>query len=180
MCGCVWFLVDFVVCPCVGLFDFWLILWCVVVVVVVGGHGLWWWCLAVLSCGDVGGGAEFVWLAVGLSIAEIMGWRERVRGRENVRGEKKYIKIMYRKATVMVHICTVTITVLYICTLLQALMWVFFIIIKMCKIKHFLYFANFCNHWCGCSYDLCMLFIMCYDDIIRNQLPLYYIWLDFL
>ena len=32
---------DFLVCPCVGLFDFWLILWCVCVAVVVGGAGLW-------------------------------------------------------------------------------------------------------------------------------------------
>ena len=24
--------------------------------------------------------------------------------------------------------------------------------VKMCKIKYILYFANFCNHWCGCSY----------------------------
>ena len=47
-----------------GLFDFWLILWCVRAVVV-GGAGLWcWWCLVVLSCGDVGGGAGSVWLAV--------------------------------------------------------------------------------------------------------------------
>ena len=51
-----------------GLFDFWLILWCVrvVVVVVLGGAGLRWWCLVVLSCGDVGGGAGFVWLAAGV------------------------------------------------------------------------------------------------------------------
>ena len=56
-----------------GLFNFWLILWCVrVVVVVVGNARLQWWCLAVLSCGDVGGGAGSVWLAVGVIVAEIM------------------------------------------------------------------------------------------------------------
>ena len=48
-----------------GLFDFWLILWCVRVVVV-GGAGLWWWCLVVLNGGDVGGGAGSVWLEVGV------------------------------------------------------------------------------------------------------------------
>uniref|UniRef100_A0A7N2MNK5 Uncharacterized protein n=1 Tax=Quercus lobata TaxID=97700 RepID=A0A7N2MNK5_QUELO len=30
----------------------------------VGDAGLRWWCLAVLSCGDVGGGAGSVWLAL--------------------------------------------------------------------------------------------------------------------
>ena len=46
-------------CPCVGVFDFWLILWCVhFVVVVVGGVELWWCWLAVLGCdgGSVCGG----------------------------------------------------------------------------------------------------------------------------
>ena len=32
--------------------------------IVVGDAGLRWWCLAVLSCGDVGGGAGSVWLAL--------------------------------------------------------------------------------------------------------------------
>ena len=31
----------------------------------VSGAGLRWWCLVVLSCGDVGGGVGFVWLALG-------------------------------------------------------------------------------------------------------------------
>ena len=33
--------------------------------IMVSGAGLRWWCLVVLSCGDVGGGVGFVWLAVG-------------------------------------------------------------------------------------------------------------------
>ena len=33
--------------------------------IMVGSAGLRWWCLAVLSCGDVGGGAGSVWLALG-------------------------------------------------------------------------------------------------------------------
>ena len=54
-----------------GLFDFWLILWCVcVVVVVIGSVGLRWWCLVVLSCGDVGGGVGSVWLALVLSCGD--------------------------------------------------------------------------------------------------------------
>ena len=34
--------------------------------VVVGNAGLQWWCLAMLSCGDVGGGAGPMWLAMGV------------------------------------------------------------------------------------------------------------------
>ena len=45
--------------------------------------------------------------------------RERARERERERGEIKNIKIMYRKAIVIV-------VVVYICTLLQWVMWVFF------------------------------------------------------
>ena len=43
--------------------------------IMVGSVGLRWWCLAVLSCGDVGGGAGFVWLVLVLSCGE----RERER-----------------------------------------------------------------------------------------------------
>ena len=65
-----------------GLFNFWLILWCVrVVAVVVGGAGLRWWCLAVLSCGDVGGGAR----SVGDGGYQLQ--RERERERERERGD---------------------------------------------------------------------------------------------
>ena len=52
----------------------------------------WWWWLAVLSCGDVVvvlGLCGWWW---GLSVVEILSWKERVRGRENVRGEKKKLK----------------------------------------------------------------------------------------
>ena len=43
----------------------------------------------VLSCSDVGGGAGFMWLAVGvINCRDYELKRERVRGRENVRGEK--------------------------------------------------------------------------------------------
>ena len=40
---------------------------------VIGGAGLWWWCLALLSCGDVGGGARSVYLAVGVIICRDYG-----------------------------------------------------------------------------------------------------------
>ena len=55
--------------------------------VVVGGvRG---WCLVVLSCGDVGGSDRSMWLAVGaINCKDYELKRERIRGRENVRGEK--------------------------------------------------------------------------------------------
>ena len=84
-------------------------------VVVVGDARLWWWCLAVLSYSDVGGGAGFVWLAVGVINCSDYGLK---RERERESGERKNIKIMYRKATVTVHICTITVAVVYICILL--------------------------------------------------------------
>ena len=79
-----------------GLFNFWLILWCVrVVVVVVGNARLQWWCLAVLSCGDVGGGAGSVWLAVGvISCRDYELKRESQRKRE-CEGREKNIKIIH-------------------------------------------------------------------------------------
>ena len=81
------------VCPCVGLFDFWLILWCVhvVLVVVVSGTGLRWWCLVMLSYCDVGGGgAGSVWLAVGVISCRDYGLKgEKVREkREHERREQ--------------------------------------------------------------------------------------------
>ena len=95
VCGCVWFSVDFVVWLCVGLFDFWLILWCVcVVVVVVGSVGLQWWCLAVLSCGDVGGSDGSVWLAVGVINCRdyrLERERERESGEERMWGREKIL-----------------------------------------------------------------------------------------
>ena len=36
------------------------------------------------------------------------------------------IKIMYGRATVTVYICTVTVALVYLCTILHPLMWVFF------------------------------------------------------
>ena len=63
------------VCLFVGLFDFWLILWCVyVVVVVVGGVRLRWWvCVRLVVVGlCVVGGRDY-----GLR-------RERVKGREGM------------------------------------------------------------------------------------------------
>jgi len=69
----------------VGLFDFWLILWYAhVVVVVVGDARLWWWCLAVLSYSDVGGGARFVLLALG-----VINCRDYGLKRERESGERK-------------------------------------------------------------------------------------------
>ena len=80
LCGCIWFLVNFVVCPCVGLFDFWLILLCLCC----GGGAMVGLCVV--------GDARLHWL-----VTKIIGWRERVRERERMWGEKKYIKIIYRK-----------------------------------------------------------------------------------
>ena len=68
------------VCLFVGLFDFWLILWCVhVVVVVVGGVRLRWWVcvwLVVVGLCVVGGGGSVCgwwwWVCVWL-VVEIMG-----------------------------------------------------------------------------------------------------------
>ena len=78
---------------CMGVFDFWLILWsvrvwvclifgwfcCVCVVVVVGLFAM----VGLCVVGDAG----LHWL-----VTKIMGWRERVRERERMWGEKKYIE----------------------------------------------------------------------------------------
>ena len=151
----------------VGVFDFWLILWCdrVWVCLIFGWFcGVselwwWWWWLAVLGCN---GSVWWCWVAVmwvvvlgscgwrwGLSIAEIMSWREKVSGEQRMWGERNNIKIIYRRATITVHICTVTIALVYLYTILHPLMCVFFV--KIYKMNYFLYFARFCNHWCGCS-----------------------------
>ena len=46
--------------------------------------------------------------------------------REKKRGAKlEIIKIMYRRATVTVHICMVTVTLVHLCKILHPLMWVF-------------------------------------------------------
>ena len=64
----------------------------------------------VLSYDDVGGGAGFVWLAVGVISCRDYGLK-----RERALGERKNIKIMYRKATITVHICIVTVAIVYRC-----------------------------------------------------------------
>ena len=56
MCGCVWFLIDFVVWLCVGLFNFWLISWydrvwvCLIFGWFYAMSVLWRWWLVVLGC----------------------------------------------------------------------------------------------------------------------------------
>ena len=50
---------------------------------------------------------------------------ERESGREKVEEERNNTKIMYRRATVTVHICivyTVTVTLMHLCTILHPLM----------------------------------------------------------
>ena len=52
-----------------------------------------------------------------------MGERESNKARE--RREKKY-KIIDKRATVTVHICTVTVAIVNKCKILHSLMWIFF------------------------------------------------------
>ena len=54
---------------------------------------------------------------------------------------EKIIKILNAHVTVTMHICTVTIAIVHLCTILHLLMWVFFLL-KMCKISYFLHFAH--------------------------------------
>ena len=128
------------VCPSVGVgvgvFDFWLILWCDHVWVCLifcwfcGVSELWRWWLAVLG---YNGGVWRCWAAVmwavvlclcgwrwGLSVAEIMSWREKESREERMWRERNNIKIMYTRVMVTVHICMIII-VLY-------------------------------THWCGCFF----------------------------
>ena len=56
---------------------------------------------------------------------------------------EKITKILKATATVTVHICTVTVALMNLCTILHPLMWVFFLV-RMCKMKGFLYFARLC------------------------------------
>ena len=79
---------------------------------------------------------------------EKMRWFCKWRRKKKKWAKCEINKILVCKATVIVHICMVTIAFLHICTILQALMWVFFFF-KMCKINHFLVF---CSNWCDCSY----------------------------
>ena len=61
------------------------------------------------------------------------------------RREKKTNKIINASATITVHICTVTVAIVHLCTFLHPLMWVFFWV-KMCKMKDILHFARLCIH----------------------------------
>ena len=112
-------------------------LWCVrVVVVVIGGTGLQWWWLAVLGYCD----GQFLLLLLLLGIEEWV--RESLTRQE--RGERKKYKIIDRRATVVVHICMVTVAIVHKCTILHPLMWVFFFCSKYVKWVNFFYFAKFC------------------------------------
>ena len=46
--------------------------------------------------------------------------------REKKRSELKIIKILNARATITVHICTVTVALVHLCTILHPLMFVFF------------------------------------------------------
>ena len=78
-------------------------------------------------------------------------WESKMKGREKKERKKKNKKTIYTRIVIM-HIRIITVVILYICIFLQVLMWVFFGL-KCVKLNTFLYFANFCNRWCGCSYD---------------------------
>ena len=66
--------------------------------------------------------------------------------KSNERQEREKInKIINASATITVHICTVTVAIMHLCTFLHPLMWVFFWV-KMCKMKDILHFARLCIH----------------------------------
>ena len=67
-------------------------------VVVVGGARLrWWWCLALLSCGDMGGGVGFVWLAVGVISCRDYELKRESQGKRECEGREKNIKKVYTR-----------------------------------------------------------------------------------
>ena len=66
--------------------------------------------------------------------------RERERG-----GERKNNKILNARATITVHICTVTVANVQICTLLEALMLSIFET-KCIKFVSFFYYVRLCIH----------------------------------
>ena len=84
--------------------------------------------------------------------AEISGGREREvrvrpeRKRESEVERGKNNKISNARTIGIVHICTVTVTLVHLCIILHPLMWVFFFFIKRYKIPYFFYFARLCNH----------------------------------
>ena len=69
-----------------------------------------------------------------------------VEEREKKGAKLEIIKILNAKATVTVHICTVTVAIMHFYT-----HWYGCFLVKMCKMKCFFYFARFCMSWCSCS-----------------------------
>ena len=66
--------------------------------------------------------------------------------KSNQRQEREKInKIINASTTITVHICTITIAIVHLCTFLHILMWVFFWV-KMCKMKDILHFARLGIH----------------------------------
>ena len=49
-----------------------------------------------------------------------------MKKREKKMSESEIIKILNAHATVTVHICTITVAIIHLCTILHPLMWVFF------------------------------------------------------
>ena len=61
------------------------------------------------------------------SVEERRAWSEsQTREKKRVRWREKNGKILNAKATVTMHICTVTVAFMYLCTILHPLMWFFF------------------------------------------------------
>ena len=111
-----------------------------------------WWlenCLPLLLC----------WVAVIVGKEREPEWggesnqRERERKVERIKNNK----ILNARATVIVHICTDTVAVVHLCTLLHLLMWVFFFFFfwgsKCVKWGFFLHFTRLC---------------ICYADALRH------------
>ena len=53
-------------------------------------------------------------------------WMRRDNHKRDDRGERKKYKIINRRGTVIMHICTVIVAIVHKCTFLHPLMWVFF------------------------------------------------------
>ena len=62
--------------------------------------------------------------------------RERKLREERMWGERNNTKIMYRRVTVIVHICTVIVALVHLCTILHP--------------QHLCIYAQFYTHWYGC------------------------------
>ena len=75
---------------------------------------------------------------------DLMEWEKgRVRWEWATRDKEreKITKILNASATLTVHICTVIVAIVHLCTILHPLKWVFFFV-KICKMKGFLHFAS--------------------------------------